>query len=229
MNKLQKQFQAVGIFFILAGIFSLILPNFFPNALTIVAGIVLILFAGLLLFLLWRYKKNRLPFTYIVVEAAYSAVLGIALLLSKWIGIDTSTVLIIWIMLFSGSILRVAVVWKELKIKTWWLALLLALFGICVVLFMLLQPYLAGAYFSYLCSFYFILAGLGLISAGYNSKVGFVIKASETAGAFFSYFRDRIQKRRFRRKEQKASSADQATKKHRLDDDTNDTEKTPNH
>lgn len=218
MNKVQSRCRGIGVAFIFFGIFCLIIPTLFPSAVVYVAGSMLVLFAIALIFVLIKLKRREwLPFSTVVVEAAYSAVLGIALLLNHWLGVSIVFVLLLWIMLFSATLLRMSIYFRALGIKHWWMILILSLTGMLIVLVSFIRPDLAQTYFSYLFSLYFIMSGLGLIAVGYNSKVAFVIRMVDVVMYIGKRFQGMYQKRSFRRKERKQAKQAEHTSKNKTD------------
>lgn len=199
MKNAKTTFLVAGFISMAVGIFCLILPLFAPQALPYFAGGVMVLLAALLLLGVLRFQKVTLPLSWVISEIVTYAILGIALIFSKFIPIGTYNILILWTVLFSTQLLRYAFFLRDIRFSMWWAGLGLAIFGFIIAICSLFLAAYAEILFSYLLAFYFILAGMASISLAYNSTLNLI----ERVVGIISRFVTKVKKKHVENKELK--------------------------
>lgn len=200
MKNAKTTFLVAGFISIAVGIFCLIVPLFAPQILPYFAGSIMVLLAAFLLMGVLRFQKVTIPLSWIISEIVTYALLGIALIFSKFIPIETYNVLILWTVLFSIELLRYAFFLRDIRFSMWWAGLGLAIFGFLIAVFSLFLVSYAEILFSYLLAFYFIMAGIASISLAYNSTLNLIEKAVRIISRFITRVKKKYKENREFRK-----------------------------
>lgn len=199
MKSIKSACNIAGLVSIVVAIFCLIIPLFAPQALPIIAGIVMILMAVFLTIVVKKLQRTTLPLSWIIDEIVMYSILGILLIFSRFIPVPPYAIMIIWTILFTTMLLRYSLLMRSLRFSHWWLGLALSIFSAVIVIASFFLVVYAEVLFIYLLAFYFILMGMAIIMIGSNSTLNAIEKWVRMASGFVNKFKAR----RLRKKQAK--------------------------